>query len=83
MANYTLQTAFRSDDQQDMTMIKLGNPIIADRKQVLTAYPSAKNNQLTFQNSALKERERDTRNSRRTDKAILTIAAGQESYAGL
>jgi hypothetical protein len=81
MANYTLSTALRSNDQQDLTMIRLGNPMVADTKKLLSITPHA--TPLTLENTALKQLMRDTNNSRRTNKAILTIATGDVDYAGM
>jgi hypothetical protein len=81
MANYVLNTAFKSEDQGDMTLIKLGNPIIADRKKVLTASPGTTSN--SYQDSVLKALAKEAKDSRRTNKALLTIASGDSDYASM
>jgi hypothetical protein len=79
MANYVLSTAFKTADQQDMTMIRLGNPPIINRQKLLTFSPGATGQ--TLQAVATKQLERAIHNRKRTDKAILTIASGAEDYA--
>ena len=80
MATYTLNTAFKSNDQQDMVLIKLGNPLIVDMKQILkSAGPGATTQ--TLQATVEKNLLQKTKQSRRAHGQILTIATGMDEYA--
>jgi hypothetical protein len=78
MANYTLSSSFNNKDQQDMTLIRLGNPLIANTKQ-LSAAPGGG----TLQEKATTALRQQIIKKMKPNKTYLPTSGGQSEYGGL